>query len=541
MPNRREFFIKGSTLAGAGLLTQLSPFASNAFAAQAASGASVLVANTLPEPAGLAAGSTPANPTNVVSSNLFDGLISYDENFRPVPQLATSWTESADRRTITFKLRRDVKWHDGTPFTSADVQYSIMEVSKKVHPIARPTFAQITAVDTPDAHTAVFRLAQPSPVIWAYLDTSSAFIFPKHLYAGTDPLTNPYNAKPVGTGAFVFKEWNRGNYIRLVKNPDYWNKSQPRVDELIFRIIPDASARSVALQNGTVQYAPLTPVSLIEARRLEQNPDLVVDSKGWRSNAPMFFMDFNLRRKQFQDVRVRRAIAHAINLKQLAQAVFYGFATPATGPVPSYQKSFYTADTPQYPYDPAKAEALLDEAGFKRDASGVRMRFNHLNHTYGEDYQRAGIFIQQQLKRIGVEVTLVNYDLPTYLRKVFTEHDFDTMNAFYAAFADPQIGVVRRYWSKNIIAGAAWSNGSGYASPEMDQVIETIQNEQDPQKRTQAIHQLQVIAQRDVPSINLGELKFFRIYSKRLQNVNTTPIGVYASLGDVGLSPAGGA
>ncbi|MDR5836038.1 ABC transporter substrate-binding protein [Caballeronia sp. LZ034LL] len=541
MPNRREFFIKGSAVAGAGLLTSLSPLASRAFGAPAASGSTVLVANTLPEPAGLAAGSTPANPTNVVSSNLFDGLISYDENFKPVPQLATSWTESADRRTITFKLRDDVKWHDGTPFTSADVQYSIMEVSKKVHPIARPTFAQITAVDTPDAHTAVFRLAQPSPVIWAYLDTSSAFIFPKHLYAGTDPLTNPYNAKPVGTGAFVFKEWSRGNYIRLAKNPDYWDKGKPHVDELIFRIIPDASARSVALQNGTVQYAPLTPVSLIEARRLEKDPRLTVESKGWRANAPMFFMDFNLRRKQFQDVRVRRAIAHAINLKQLAQAVFYGFATPATGPVPSYQKSFYTADTPQYPYDPAKAEALLDEAGYKRDASGVRLRFNHLNHTYGEDYQRAGMFIQQQLKRIGVEVTLVNYDLPTYLRKVFTEHDFDTMNAFYAAFADPQIGVVRRYWSKNIIAGAAWSNGSGYASPEMDQVIETIQNEQDPQKRTQAIHQLQVIAQRDVPSINLGELKFFRIYSRRLQNVNTTPIGVYASLGDVSLSAAGGA
>ncbi|MDR5781075.1 ABC transporter substrate-binding protein [Caballeronia sp. LZ065] len=541
MPNRREFFIKGSTIAGAGLLAQWSPFGSSAFGAQAASDSTVLVANTLPEPAGLAAGSTPANPTNVVSSNLFDGLISYDENFKPVPQLATAWTESADRRTITFKLRDDVKWHDGTPFTSADVQYSIMEVSKKVHPIARPTFAQITAVDTPDAHTAVFRLAQPSPVIWAYLDTSSAFIFPKHLYAGTNPLTNPYNAKPVGTGAFVFKEWSRGNYIRLAKNPDYWDQGKPRVDELIFRIIPDASARSVALQNGTVQYAPLTPVSLIEARRLEKNPSLTVDSKGWRSNAPMFFMDFNLRRKQFQDVRVRRAIAHAINTKQLAQAVFYGFATPATGPVPSYQKNFYTADTPQYPYDPAKAEALLDEAGFKRDASGVRLRFNHLNHTYGEDYQRAGMFIQQQLKRIGVEVTLVNYDLPTYLRKVFTEHDFDTMSAFYAAFADPQIGVVRRYWSKNIIEGAAWSNGSGYASPEMDQVIETIQNEQDPQKRTQAIHQLQVIAQRDVPSINLGELQFFRIYSKRLHNVNTTPIGVYASLGNVSLSTTGGA
>jgi len=529
MTTRREFLIGAGVVAGGGLLADF------AFATPVSGAGTTLVANTLPEPAGLAAGSTPANPTNVVSSNLFDGLITYDDAFRPVPQLATSWVESADRRTITFRLRNDVKWHDGTPFTSADVQYSIMEVSRKVHPIARPTFAQIIAVDTPDPHTAVFRLAQPSPVIWSYLDTSSAFIFPKHLYAGTDPLTNPYNAKPVGTGAFVFKEWNRGNYIRLVKNPDYWDKGKPRVDELIFRIIPDASARSIALQNGSLQYAPLTPVSLVEARRLEQNPNLVVDTKGWRSNAPMFFMDFNLRQKRFQDVRVRQAIAHAINLKQLTKTVFYDFATPATGPVPSYQTRFYTADTPQYPYDPKKAEALLDAAGFPRGADGVRMRFNHLNHTYGEDFQRAGQFIQQQLKRIGVEVTLVNYDLPTYLRKIYTDHDFDTMNVFYAAFADPQIGVIRRFWSKNIISGAAWSNGSGYTSPEMDHVIETIQAEQDPEKRTQAIHQLQVIAQRDLPSISLAELKFFRIYSRSLQNVNTTPIGVYASLDEVNI------
>src|SRR6195952_2462268 len=179
MSTRRDFLIKAGVITGGSLLGQ------GAWSASSVATGTTLVANTLPEPAGLAAGSTPANPTNVVSSNLFDGLITYDEAFRPVPQLATSWIESADRRPIPFTLRNDVKWHDGAPFASADVQYSIMEVSKKVHPIARPTFAQIEAVDTPDPHTVVFRLAQPSPVIWSYLDTSSAFIFPKHLYAGT--------------------------------------------------------------------------------------------------------------------------------------------------------------------------------------------------------------------------------------------------------------------------------------------------------------------------------------------------------------------
>jgi peptide/nickel transport system substrate-binding protein len=111
------------------------------------------------------------------------------------------------------------------------------------------------------------------------------------------------------------------------------------------------------------------------------------------------------------------------------------------------------------------------------------------------------------------------------------------MNVFYAAFADPQIGVARRFWSKNIISGAPWSNGSGYASPQMDAVIEEIQTEQDTAKRMDAIHRMQVIAQQDVPSITLAELKFFRIYSKHLKNVNTTPSGVYDALNDVVIQP----
>ncbi|KAF1042664.1 MAG: Periplasmic dipeptide transport protein [Herbaspirillum frisingense] len=341
-----------------------------------------------------------------------------------------------------------------------------------------------------------------------------------------------YNVKPIGNGAFIFKEWVRGSHVTLVRNPDYWDQGKPHVDELIFRIIPDAGARSVALETGALHYAPLTPVSLIEAKRLAQNPNIVLETRGWEANAPMFFFDFNLRKPVFQDIRVRQAVAHAINREVLAKAVFQGFATPATGPVPSYQKQFYTPDTQQYPFDPAKAEQLLDAAGHKRGPDGVRLRFNHLNHTYGDEYKRAGELFQQQLKRIGIELTLVNYDLPTYLRKIFSDHDFDTMNSFYAAFADPQIGVHRRFWTKAIIPGAAWSNGSGYSSPEMDAIIEATHAEVDPAKRQKLIHQMQQLAQKDLPSISLLELKFFRLYSKRLQGINVTPIGVYASLAD---------
>lgn len=533
MSNRRDFLLSGSALAAA----MAFPFARAADVAPTRSTGGHLIANTVPEPPALAM--SPSNPSAVIASNLFDSLVSYGADFKPTAQLATSWSTSDDGKRITFVLRKGVRWHDGQPFTSADVKYSLMEVAKKYHALAGPTFSTVTDVETPDIHTAVFVLSRPSPVIWAFLNGSGLQILPSHLYGNSDPRTNPLNNKPIGTGPFVFKEWVRGSHIALERNKDYWDHTRPLLDRITFRIIPDTGAREAALETGELHYAPLSPVPLSSAKRLRANPDLVVEDRGWEAVAPVYFFDFNLKRKEFQDVRVRRAFAHAIDRQALADVVWYGFAEPSLGPVPSFQKQFFNPDTPQYAYDPAKAEALLDEAGLKRGPDGVRLRINHLNHTYGDDFKRSGDFYQQQLKAVGIELELVNYDLATYLRKVFTERDYDTTAVFYAAFADPQIGVVRRYWSKTIQDGVPWSNGTNYSSAEMDRVIEGIHNEPDAAKRQAYINELQVIAQTDLPSINLLDLKFFRVFSKRLTGVDVGPVGVYAALGDAGLAVKG--
>ncbi|TDR04889.1 ABC transporter substrate-binding protein [Paraburkholderia silvatlantica] len=537
MITRRQFF-QFAVAAAAPVLPGMAALPGVAFAAsptpQTAAGHDVLQAVIVPEPAGWVAGLNISNPAVIVSVNIFDGLVTYDDAFHPVPQLAQSWTESADHRTITFNLRKDVKWHDGHPFTSADVQYSLMEVTKRFHPRGNATFATLEAVDTPDDHTAVFRFTSPVPAVWSALGGYETQILPKHLYAGSPPLTNPLNAHPVGNGPYVFKEWARGNYVVLERNPDYWDRQNPpHFERIVFRIIPDEGTRLTALESGDLRYAPTDAVALPDLVRLRTDARFVVSSHVFDGIAPISFFDFNLRRKPFQDLRVRQAIAHAINRDALAKVVWYGLAKPAQGPIPSYQTRFFKPDLPQYNYDPAHAEALLDAAGFHRGADGVRLRINNLPLPFGNQYVLTAQFIQAQLRHIGVELTLVPTDVPTFNRRVYADYDFDTTVNWYAAFADPQLGVTRRYWSKSIKPGSTSSNATGYATPEMDRAIEGLVTVSDPVARKPFIDQLQQIAQEQVPSVNLLELHFYAIHAASLNGFSNTPMGAYSSLASV--------
>ncbi|WP_414447265.1 ABC transporter substrate-binding protein [Burkholderia sp. 22PA0099] len=544
--NRRQLLQLMLAGTGSGLL-------SSANAAQALAAAlpgsqlrgGTLIANVTPEPAGLVAGINISSPAVVISASLFDGLLSYDNAYRPQPQLAESWVTARDGKSITFRLRKNVTWHDGAPFTSDDVKYSIENVVKKTHPRGASNLSKVIGIDTPDPHTVVFRLSGPSPVLWAVLFGTETQIVPKHLYEGTNPLTNPWNTKPIGNGAFVFKEWVRGSHVLLERNPHYWDKGpsgkedKPYLDRVIFKMVPDAASRAAALENGEIQFAANNPVPESDVARLRKDPKLVLDTVGWQAPAPMFFFDFNYRRKTFDDIRVRQAFAHAIDRAAMARIVWYGLADVAQSCVPSYQKQFFKPGLPQYGFDPKRAEQLLDEAGLKRGADGIRLRIDHITEvSYGDVYLRAAEFMRQQLKNVGVEMKLVNLDLPSVIRKLYTERDFDTASMWYSAYPDPQIGVTRRFWSKNIKQGVPSSNASSYSNPEMDRIIEGIQDEGDVARRQVWIERLQDFVQAEVPSINLLELKFFGFYSAQLQGLRKGPMLFYSSLADARLKPA---
>ncbi|MFJ3044795.1 ABC transporter substrate-binding protein [Herbaspirillum chlorophenolicum] len=489
-----------------------------------------------PEPPVLTNAFNTSFPIGVVATNVFDGLITFDEQQRPQPSLATGWNISDDGKTVTFKLRQGVKWHDGQEFTSADVQFSALEIWKKIHPRGRNTFAAIQAVDTPDKYTAVFRLSHPSLVIFSSLNANEGQILPRHLYQGTDILKNPYNLKPVGTGPFRFKEWQKGQYIVLERNPDYWDTGKPYLDRLVFRVIPDASSRAAALETGDAQYAPFDQVPLSDVKRIAALPNLAVSLDGYAWQSAFVFLEFNLRNPILQNLKVRQAIAHAIDKQALINTVWYGLGKPATGPIPSSLKAFYTVDgVPQYNFDVAKAEKLLDEAGYPRKADGVRFKLRQEYQNFHEAFKNNAEFIRQALKRVGIEVDIRNRDIAGHLKAVYTDHDFDINTGRWVPTLDPEVGSFRHYWTKSIAPGVAWTNASGYSNPKFDKLIESIQVEPNAKKRAELFHQFQRLAETDLPVIPLIEQANFTVYNKAVHGLGKAPDAALSSLKNVWL------
>ncbi|WP_425995045.1 ABC transporter substrate-binding protein [Afipia sp. DC4300-2b1] len=470
-----------------------------------------------PEPVTLTPAANTAQPTQYVAANIFDGLVYYDLDLKPQPSLAQSWTVAPDGLTITFNLRKGVKWHDGKPFSSADVKWSLENVWKTIHPRNRAIFENVANVDTPDEATVILRLSKPSLPILSVINGVGAPILPKHLYEGTDILNNPYNNKPVGTGAFVFKEWKKGEYVLLERNPDYWEPKKPYLDKIVFKVIPDAAARAAAIEKGEVQYAAFNPVPFRDVERLAKLPAIKVETGGYDWLSPVLYFDLNVENTYLKDVRVRQAIAHAVDKDALAKVVWYGYGKPAASAVPSTLTSFHDATVPKYPFDLKKAEALLDEAGFKRGADGVRFTLNHDFLPYGDDYKRTGEYLKQALKRVGIEVNIRSQDTAAFIKRVYADRDFDISSSWNGAFPDPQIGIVREYWSGWLGTKTPWTNGSGYRNAEVDGLIQAAAIEGNPAKRVEGFKRFQQIVQRDVPTLPLLELRFFTLYSASLR------------------------
>jgi peptide/nickel transport system substrate-binding protein len=483
----------------------------------------------VPEPPSLVTAFNSALMVQQISAKMMDGLLAYDKHFDPQPSLAKSWQVASDGLAITFKLRDDVKWHDGAPFTSADVKFSFEEILKKHHPRGRATFANLTSVETPDKLTAILRLSKPSAYIMAALSASESPMLPKHLYEKGDPTTNPLVSAPIGTGPFKFAEWQRGRFIRLVRNPDYWVKGEPSFDTVIVRFIPDAGTRAVALETGEIDVGGADPVPLADLQRIEKLPNLAVTTEGYALFGAMYYFEFNMRDPQFRDVRVRQAIAHALNRDMVAKNVWFGYGTPATGPVSHRIAKFYNANVPKYAFDTKKAEALLDAAGFPRKADGVRFKIFHDPSTYTDQYRRFADYFKQAMRQIGIDVELRMSDAATFQRRIWTENAYQTTSYGIFNMPDPTIGVQRIFWSKNIRKGVPYSNGSGYASAEMDRIFEAAQSENDPAKRRELFNAMQVLAMTDLPIIPIVDVDYTTVYDKRLKNTTEDVEGVFGT------------
>ena len=526
-PSRRSVLSYGAGLISAPLWR---PFSAHAATTPQRGGAlSLLLAA---EPPTLSAIANTAYNTVLVGPKVQEGLLTYDFALNPQPQLATDWSISPDGLKYTFKLRANVKWHDGAAFTSDDVAFSI-ETLKSVHPRGRSTFLNVTEVQTPDPLTAVVVLSKPAPYLISAFAASETPIVPKHIYANGPVETNPANHAPIGTGPYLFKQWERGSYILYERNPNYWAEGRPYVDRLIVRIIPDAASRSAAIESGDVHIASNTPISLSDVERLKQLPDIGIETNGYQYTNGISRVEFNLDKPYFKDVRVRKAFAHVIDRHFIRDVVNFGYGEPIPGPISASLGKFYYGALKTYPIDARAAETLLDEAGFPRGADGVRLRLTHDYVPSGDLYRNGADYIKQALAKVGVEVKVRTQDFPAYTKRVYTDRDFDfTFNGMSNLF-DPTVGVQRLYWSKNFKPGVPFSNGAHYVNPEVDRLLEAAAVEIDAAKRYQLFVDFQNILVEDVPDFGILSTADITLFNRKVGGHTIGADGVSGNLADI--------
>jgi peptide/nickel transport system substrate-binding protein len=453
-----------------------------------------------------------------------------------VPVLATGWTPSQDGKTHSFTLRGGVKWHDGRDFGSGDVAFSALELWRKLQNFGRDVFRNLEAVDTPDATTAVFRFAQPIPAqLLAAALAPLANVVPRHVYEGTDLQNNPANISLVGTGPFRFGEYRRGEFFRLARNPAYWGEGQPLLDGIVYRVMPDKGAVAAALEAGELELATFGGVSIEDMQRLGKLPSLEVVAHGYEALPYLSILEFNFARPELQNPKVRQAIAHALNPQAAVDTIFLGLAKPAVGPIPTTDPVFHTSQLPGYPFDPRRAEALLDEAGYRKGADGMRFALKIVPAPFFEQTRRIGDMMRQSLRQVGIDASIQNTDLAGYFAAVYRERNFDLTSGVYAYRQDPAISTTVLYGS-GTPAGVPFSNQRGYASPEMDGLLREAAAQLDADKRIALYRRFQELAMTDLPLIPFVEFPLVSVASRRLRGHHDNPRWAVTSWGSTWLA-----
>ncbi len=412
---------------------------------------------------------TTSGSTHPVTDQIFNGLVGLDETLSPVPELAERWTIEDEGRTYRFALRHGVQWHDGHAFTSADVKFTFEEALLKYHSRTRAALqGLLDRVDTPDDHTAVFRLRRPYSPLLQRLDVVEASIIPKHAYAGQDLLAGEATRHPIGTGPFRFVSYAPADRVVLERNPTYFRAGLPGVDRLVFRILPNAATAIAALEKGEVDY--VGGVAGPEVERLRQTPGIAVvpGTGGSGGSVCEDVLIPNLLRRPLDDLRVRRAIAMALDRQFIVDHVYFGQGRPATGPISHLLAWAYTPDVRQYPHDVAAAARLLDEAGVNAGRNGERFA---ITFTHASTQQRLAQVVREQLKAVGITVNLETLDFNAAVERVYVKKAFDMGVASFCNGADPDIGVRRVYVSSNI-GPIPFSNGAGYRNARIDALFD---------------------------------------------------------------------
>ncbi|MDP8958857.1 MAG: ABC transporter substrate-binding protein [Actinomycetota bacterium] len=478
-------------------------------AAAAPSEGATLVVAIDSDPGHLNPAITTSGSTHTASELLYNGLVDLGPDLEPLPELAESWDVEEDGALYRFHLRDDVTWHDGTPFTSADVQFSFEEVLLELHSrTAASVGTAIESIQTPDDHTVEFRFRQPYAPLLRQLNVTEAPIVARHVYEGSDLQENPANTSPVGTGPFQFVSYSPEAEIVLDRNPDYFKEDLPHLGQVVMRIIPDEGSRVIAFEAGEVDWLWGVPGSDLARLQADPNVEFIQTAINPGGQNCITTISYNLERPMMQDLRVRRAIAHALDRDQFVERVLFGEGRVAAAPIHSGIAWAHATGLPMPEQDPAEAQRLLEEAGWTTDGGaprtaqgvegvpdGTPLAFNFLHFPTFAAY---GELLRAQLAQVGMEVTLQPLDPPVFVEAVFTERDFDTNIISYCNGTDPEIGVRRMYISGNI-APMPFSNSSAYRNEQVDRLFDQAQRTVGLDARGEIYRQIQEIVVEELP------------------------------------------
>ena len=505
--------MKNSAACVIGIYAILFAFSVPSLANDPLHGGSMVVA-IASDPGGLNPAITTQGGVHLICGSIFSGLVAHDFALNPVPDLAERWEVSSDGRSYTFHLAPTATFHDGVPVTSEDVRFTFEQLLMKFHSRTRTSIGDnLRRILTPDAHTVVFEFDKPYAAFLKLVDVTNAPVMPKHLYEGTDPLTNPHNTNPVGSGPFKLQEWLKGDHLTLVKNERYFKTGKPYLDRIVYKVMPTGALATIAFERGEVDY--LLGASPLDIARLKSMPGVVVTTKGREGFATVETLIPNLTREPLSDLRVRRAMTHAIDKNFLVDKLLFGQGVAATGPVSHMLGWAYNPNVEKYEHNVALANHLLDEAGRARGKDGIRF---HLKFVHAASYAKVAEALRDQFREVGIAIDLELMEFAAAVDAVYIKKDFDLGFASFENGPDPDIGVKRTVVSSNI-GPIPFSNGAGYRNPRVDELFASAASELDKQKRAAYYFEAQDLLVKDLPYFWLYEPNSGAAYRAGLQGM----------------------
>ena len=460
---------------------------------------------------------------------VFNGLVKYAPDLTLIGDLAERWDIEDEGLVIVFHLRRNVRWQDGVPFTARDVRFTYERlIDPHVPTPYSGDFERVASLDVVDDDTVRVRYKEPfAPGLASW----GMWMMPRHLLESADWQTTPLARRPIGTGPFRFRRWKTGESIELIANPDSF-EHRPYLDRYFYRIIPDQATMFLELSTQQLDLSGLTP---LQYRRQTGTPFFQQHYRKFRY--PSFgytYLGYNLHDPRFADRRVRQAFNAAINKQDIIDGVLMGLGRVSTGPFPPESWAYNPAVAP-VPYDPAKARALLAEAGWTDsngdgwlDRNGAPFAFVLLTNQGNDQRQKAAEIIQRRLKEIGVQVEIRVVEWSAFLSQFIEPRNFEAILLGWSLSRDPDLYDI--FHSSKTKPGEF--NLVGYKNEEVDRLIEEGRRTFDQEKRTTIYRRIHRLIYDDQPYTFLFVPEATPIVHARFRNVIATAIGIGYNLID---------